>query len=200
MKFLVAGDIHGDIESVKDLAKKAVDENVDAIILSGDFTYFDYLTTGTFKELKNTGKKIFVIPGNHEAQATIDFSVEKYGVYSLHGYSFDLGDVDIFGAGGANIGPISMNSEDELFSLLSKSFVKIKDKKKKIMITHVHPSSSLTERVSDIPGSSSLLNAINKFRPDFAIFSHIHEAHGIEEKIGNTKLICAGKEGTIIEL
>ena len=77
MKFLVAVDIHGDIESVKNLAKKAVDANVDAIILSGDFTFFDYLTTGTFGELKNTGKKIFVIPGNHEAQATIDFSVEN---------------------------------------------------------------------------------------------------------------------------
>ncbi len=199
MKFLIAGDVHGDLNSLKHLAEKAKKEEVDAIILSGDFTYFDYLTKGTFKILKDSGKKIFIVPGNHESLATTDFVVKKYGVYSLHGYYFDFGDVAIFGAGGANIGP-NISTEKEMFSLLEKSFSKIKSNKKKIMITHDFPAKSLVEKITFARGNQSLRKAIDEFKPDFAVFSHMHEAAGIEEVIGNTKLICVGKEGIVINI
>ncbi len=200
MKFLIAGDVHADLRAVEGLVEKAEKEKVDAIILSGDFTDFDYLAKNTFKKLKEAGKKIFVIPGNHETNSTIDFSVDKYGIFSLNGYYADFGDVGLFGAGGANIGPATMNSEDEITSLLSRGFDKIKNKKTKIMISHVHPSRSLAEKISGFSGSAAVFDAINKFKPDVAVFSHIHEAHGIEDKIGNTRLFCAGKDGIVVEV
>ena len=42
--------------------------------------------------------------------------------------------------------------------------------------------------------------AIERFQPDLALCGHVHEAEGIEEKIGKTKLINVGRQGKIIEI
>ena len=63
----------------------------------------------------------------------------------------------------------------------------------------MHPSPSLSE-FSGIAGSKTITKAIKKFKPDILIHGHIHEAGGIEEKIGNTKVINVGREGKIIEI
>jgi Icc-related predicted phosphoesterase len=49
-------------------------------------------------------------------------------------------------------------------------------------------------------GSSAVTRAIKAFKPDIAICSHIHEADGIEDTLGSTRLICASKKGKIIEV
>ena len=69
------------------------------------------------------------------------------------------------------------------------------------MVTHVHPSGTLMEKFTDFfPGSSGVRKAIEKFQPDIALCSHVHEAEGIEEKIGKTKVINVGRKGKIIEI
>jgi Icc-related predicted phosphoesterase len=67
------------------------------------------------------------------------------------------------------------------------------------MITHMHPSESLSE-FSGFPGSKSINKAIKEFKPDILIHGHIHEAAGVEEIIGKTKVINVGRDGTIIEI
>ena len=72
---------------------------------------------------------------------------------------------------------------------------------KKIMVTHVHPSSTKMEKfTSFFPGSKGVERAIKKFQPDLLLCSHVHEAEGIEEKIGNTKIINVGRQGKIITI
>ena len=69
------------------------------------------------------------------------------------------------------------------------------------MITHVHPSDTVMEKFTKyFPGSDGVKKAIDKFKPDFLLCSHVHEAEGIEEKVGKTKVINVGREGKIIEL
>ena len=63
----------------------------------------------------------------------------------------------------------------------------------------MHPSLSLSE-FSGIPGSKAITRAIKKFKPNILLHGHIHEASGIEEKIGDTRVINVGKEGKIIEI
>jgi Icc-related predicted phosphoesterase len=63
----------------------------------------------------------------------------------------------------------------------------------------MHPSKSKSE-FSGVPGSESISEAIKKFRPDFLLHGHIHEADGSEEYIGNTKVINVGKNGKIIDV
>jgi len=150
--------------------------------------------------LPKKNKKVVLIPGNHETIATADFLAELYGATNLHGYSIKAGDIGLFGAGGANIGLFQL-SEEEIYNLLKQGFEKIKDAKMKIMVTHVHPSDTKMEKFTNFfPGSKGIKKAIDAFKPDILLCSHVHEAEGIEEKIGNTKVINVGKKGKIIKI
>jgi len=75
----------------------------------------------------------------------------------------------------------------------------LKGIEKKIMVTHMHSANSKSE-FSGFPGSVSIRKAIQKFKPEILLHGHIHEAAGIEEKIGNTRVINVGCEGKIIEI
>ncbi|MAG91331.1 hypothetical protein CMO83_01495 [Candidatus Woesearchaeota archaeon] len=200
LKILAAGDIHGDTNQAKRLAEQAEKENIDLVVLSGDLTYAETSTEGIIGPFVKKGKKVILIPGNHETVATADFLAELYGATNLHGYSIKYKDVGLFGCGGANIGLFKLG-EDEIFDLIKKGYDRIKDTKKKILVTHVHPSGSLMEKFTDIfPGSGGVKKAIDTFKPDILICSHVHEAEGIEEKLGKTRVINVGKKGKIIEV
>jgi len=199
LKILASGDIHGDISQARKLADQAEKENVDLVVLCGDLTYAESSTEGIIGPFVKKKKKVLLIPGNHETVATADFLAELYGATNLHGYSIICKDVGLFGCGGANIGVFQLD-EDEIYDLIKKGYQRIKDVKKKIMVTHVHPSGSLMEKFTQIfPGSNGVRKAIDRFKPDILLCSHVHEAEGIEEMIGNTKVINVGKKGKIIE-
>ena len=117
MKILAAGDIHGDISTAKKLSKKAVDENVDLVILAGDITGDDEKLPGVILPFLEKKKRVLFVPGNHESLATADFIADFYGITNLHGYSVKYDNVGIFGCSGNNIG-IHQISEEEIFSLL----------------------------------------------------------------------------------
>ena len=200
LKILASGDIHGDISLARKLAEQAEKENVDLVVLCGDLTYAEQSTTGIIGPFVKKNKKVVLIPGNHETVATADFLAELYGVTNLHGYSIKYKDVGLFGCGGANIGMFQL-SEEEIFDLIKKGYNRIKHSKKKILVSHVHPSGTLMEKFSNIfPGSKGLRKAIEVFRPDIVLCSHVHEAEGIEELIGKTKVINVGKKGKVIEI
>lgn len=196
-KILAASDIHGDSKLIKKLAEKAEKEKVDLVVLCGDIVGW-VETKNIIKPFKEKNKRILIIPGNHESFATTDFLANLYGLKNIHGYSVKYDNIGFFGAGGADIGP-GMITESELFSTLKKAHSGIEGIEKKIMVTHMHPSGSKSE-FSGFQGSKSITKAIKKFKPDILLHGHIHEASGIEEKIGNTRVINVGKEGKIIEI
>ena len=200
LKILAAGDIHGDIGLAKKLAEKAKKEDVDLVVLCGDLTHADQSTKDLIGPFKKLNEKVLLIPGNHEPVATTDFLAEFYGVKNIHGYSVKYKEVGIFGAGGANIGLFQLD-EKELYDLLKKGFDKIKYLKKRIMVTHVHPSNTKMEKFTKIfPGSPGVKRALDKLKPDILFCSHVHEAEGIEEKIGGTRVINVGRKGKVIEI
>ena len=145
MKILATGDIHGDVSLAKKLAKRAKDEEVDLVLITGDITHFDQSVVGLIGPFKKAGKKVLFIPGNHDSFATADFLTEIYGIKNIHGYSVKYDEIGIFGCGFANIGPNQI-SEKEIFDTLKKGNDGIKYLKKKIMMTHVHPSKTKMEK------------------------------------------------------
>ena len=164
-------------------------------------TYAEQSTANIIGPFVKKHKKVLIIPGNHESVATTDFLAELYGVKNLHGYSIKHDNVGIFGAGGANIGPFSKMTDKEIYDLLKQGHDKLKDIEKKIMVTHVHPTDSKMEKLSEfVPGSSGVKRAIEKFKPDILLCSHVHEAEGIEEMIGKTKVFNVGRHGRIIDI
>ncbi|MFP4112639.1 MAG: metallophosphoesterase [Candidatus Woesearchaeota archaeon] len=200
MKILAAGDLHGDSLLSENLAKRSENENVDLVILCGDISGNNEDTTNMIGPFVKKGKKVLLVSGNHETFATADFLSEVYNITNLHGYSVKYKDIGLFGCGGANIG-LEALKEEEIFDVLKTGFGKVKNLGKKIMVTHVHPSGSKMERFSSfVPGSSGLKKAIDEFQPDFLLCSHVHEAEGIEEKIGKTTVLNVGRKGKIINL
>jgi len=200
MKILATGDIHGDTGLVKKLADRAEAENVDLVVLCGDLVKDEENTANILGPFVEKQKKVLMVPGNHESVATVDFLAQVYGQTNLHGYSIKCGDVGFFGCSGNNIG-IHQIDDDETFKLLAQGNDYLKGVKKKIMVTHVHPSGTKMEKFSDmVPGNNAISKAIEKFKPDIVFCSHVHEAQGIEETIGKTTIINVGTVGKIIDI
>jgi Icc-related predicted phosphoesterase len=199
LKILAASDVHGDSNLTKKLAEKAEKENVDLVVLCGDILGWSE-TKDIIKPFKDKNKKVLIVPGNHDSFATADFLAEIYGIRNIHGYSAKYENIGFFGAGGVSLGPgPGKISEKELFETLKKAHLGLKGIEKKIMVTHSHPSNSLSE-FSGVPGSDSVKKAIKEFKPDILLHGHIHEAEGVEEKIGKTRVISVGRQGRIIEI
>jgi len=200
LRIFSAGDIHGDTRVAEKLAEQAKKSHADLVVLCGDLTFAETSTDNIIGPFKKRNLKVLLIPGNHETVATADFLAEVYGVRNIHGYSVRYKHVGLFGAGGANIG-LSQFSEKEFYDLLKKGFEKIKYLDKKIMVTHVHPTGTKMEKFTQFfPGSTGVRKAVEKFQPDILLCSHVHEAEGLEEKIGRTRIINVGKKGKIIDV
>ena len=199
IKILAVGDIHGNESLIKNLSKKAKEENVDLVILAGDLTFAEQSVKNIVGPFIKEKKQVLLIPGNHESVATADFLAEMYSnTKNIHGDSFIKENLGIFGAGGADIG-IHQIGESEIFELLKKGNENVKGLDKKIMVTHFHPRGSKSE-FSGFKGSESVRKAIYEFEPDIAIFAHIHEAAGTEEQIGKTRAINVSGKGKIFEI
>ncbi len=203
MKVLAFGDIHGDVSLSKALAEKAEKEKVNLVLVCGDITHFNNFFPGTFYEFVKRNLKVMFVRGNHESGATADFLSEFYNITNLHNKIVNYENIAFTGIGGANVGPFPF-SEEKIFEMLNKNLMKIsksKDITKKVVVSHVHPSGSLIENFSSFfKGSSALERIIKEFEPDLVLCSHVHEAAGIEENMGRTKVINVGKFGKILEL
>jgi len=200
MKILAAGDIHGDSSLAIRLAQKAKQYNVDLVILTGDLTFNNMPFTNIIKPFIELNKRVLVVPGNHDTIATINILAEIYGIKNIHGYSVVYDNVGIFGCSGVNIGNDAL-TEKEIYYTLKRGFEKIKDLEKKIMVTHVPPKGALSEALSFVvSGSEGVKKALEKFKPNILLCSHIHEAEGIEQKLGDTLIINVGRQGKILEL
>lgn len=202
-KLLAFSDLHANHTMLDKLAKQAEEENVDIVVANGDFSPHNSINEppkGLIGKFKQIGKKVFVLPGNHETEASIKALEEHYDLKELHGNYTIINGIGIFGCGGAEIGPCP-TSDTEIFERLKYAFEKVKNCKQKIMITHAHPANSIMEKFSNfVKGSPAVRKAIDEFKPDIALCGHVHEAEGIEEKIGITKVINVARSGKIITL
>ncbi len=200
MRIMGVGDIHGDRSLAQRLARRAEEEDVDLIVICGDFTYFDKEPKGIIGPFLERRKKVLLIPGNHDSFATTEVLTTSYSVRNLHGYSAKYADVGFFGCGKANIG-LERLDEQEIKETLRKAHARVNYLGKRVMVTHVHPSGTVMEKMTRFfPGSEGVRRAIEELQPDIAFCSHVHEAEGIEERIGKTRVINVGRKGFILDI
>ncbi len=196
MKVLAVGDLEGDRRLAEQLARRAEDEGVDAILICGDLVDDEDNTNGVISAFE---KPVFLVRGNHDAPHTFDFLVQRYKARNLEGYGYKAGAIGIFGCGSVNLG-IWQNSESEIFEMLKQGAEYVRNCKAKVLMSHVHPARSKMTAVSGFEGSEGLRRAIDELQPDIAFCSHICEAEGIEEKIGRTRVINVGRNGMVVNL
>lgn len=199
LRILAVGDLHANLGQARALAKQAKREGADLVVLNGDFTIAESNLKGILGPFKEEGLELVLLPGNHESEATVEYLARLYGAINLHNSFLIKKGVGIFGCGSANIGLFQL-PDKEIFDILAKNHKKIEHLETKIMFTHMHPKDSMVEKMTLFEGSRGVSRAIKYFKPKIAICSHIHEAHGIKEKIGETYVYCVGPSGKVIEL
>ncbi len=195
-KILAASDIHGDADATKKLAAKAKKEDVDLVVLAGDLSGF-VETEGILKPFMDNDQKVVFVPGNWDSSVTADVLTKMYGVKNVGRHYVKYGDVGVFGVGSPD-GQLDLD-EEKAFNKLKKDFGKIKDLEKKIMVSHIHAAGTKSE-FSGIPGSTGVRKAIEEFQPDIFLSGHIHEAEGLKDQVGKTKVFSVGEKGKIIEI
>lgn len=190
LRILAAADIHGDVDIAKKLAEKAKKGKVDLVILAGDLSGYYEENGKVLEPFIKEKQKIAFVPGNWES--TKEHLVLKSFAKSLDNYYITCGDVAIAGTSWKS----GLNYED--LENLKANFKRMKPNKK-ILVSHWHASGTLAE-FSGFKGDKFLRKAVEELKPDLLISAHIHEAEGIEDKIGKTRIIQVGRNGTIIEI
>lgn len=195
-KILAAGDFHGDSSATKKLAETAAREKVDLVILTGDITS-PMETKNLLKPFVDKKQRVVFVPGNWDSTETVNFLSQLYGIKNVGEHYVKYDNVGIFGVGSPDW---QMELDDKkTFDKLKKDFDMIKNLEKKIMVSHLHAAGTKSE-FSGVAGSDALRKAIEKFQPDVFLSGHIHEAEGLSEKIGKTRVYNVGRKGRIIEV
>ena len=195
-KILAASDIHGDSAASKKLAEMAEKEKVDLVVLAGEIPGV-VETKNIIKPFTDRNQRVVFVPGNWDSSESVEFLSKLYGIKNVGKHYVKYDNVGVFGVGSPDW---QMNlNEKKTMKKLEDDFNKIKDLEKKIMVSHLHASDTKAE-FSGIEGEEVLRKAIEKFQPDVFLSGHIHEAEGLNEKIGKTRVFSLGKKGRVIEL
>jgi Icc-related predicted phosphoesterase len=196
VKILAAGDIHGDKQIADYLSKKAIKNNTDLIILAGDiFGALKDSNENLLESFKKNKQKVFFVGGNWDTKQETDFISKYFYANNLENKYFIYDDIGMTGIGNTDW---KMNLSNIDFTKIKNTMSKIKTDKK-LLVSHGHAEGTKAE-FSGIKGDKILRKAIDELKPDFVISAHIHEAEGLEEKIGKTKIIQVGRKGKIINL
>jgi len=196
-KILAAADIHGSSELAQKLSEKAKKNKVDLVVLAGDI-HGALDSENIIKPFKKNNQKLVFIPGNWDSTLEAELLSSVYNIKNIDGRYVIYDGIGIIGIGNPDM-KFSLD-EKRISKDISKNFELLKSKtRKKVLVSHLHAEGTKAE-FSGIRGDRILKKAIDYFHPDILISAHIHEAEGIEEKIGKTRVIQVGREGKIIEL
>ncbi|MEZ5402792.1 MAG: metallophosphoesterase [Bryobacteraceae bacterium] len=197
MKLLVFSDIHNDTRALQRL----MDIEADYYFCAGDLVSWARGLEKAAPILQRRAGRMYVLPGNHESPSDIAAFCERYGFEDFHGRHIRLGNWHIAGLGCS--GPTPFNTpgeytEDEFRNRLSP----FGDLTPLVLICHSPPKGSQLDRAGEGLhfGSAAVAEFIANRQPAWFFCGHIHEAQGVEERIGDTVGVNVGKRGYLLEL
>jgi uncharacterized protein len=197
MKFLTFVDLHEDKKYLKELVKRASQDDIDFIICAGDLTMFGRSLRYLLKQFNNIGKKFYIIPGNHESDNMFKEIIADYPncinfnkkAVKKEGYVF-LG----YGGGGFAM-------EDPEFRKISREWYSKYQDEKVVLVTHGPPFRTKIDLLEKKHvGNKDYRKFIERVKPKLVVCGHLHETAGVMDSIGKTKVIHPGWEGMVIEL
>ena len=201
MKLLCFVDLHGDKPLLKKLIKRAKKDDIDLVVMAGDLTVFESNLRYFLRQLNGIGKKVLVIPGNHEGERVFRNAVKGYEncVY-IHKKAIRVkptGEDYVFlgyGEGGFAL-------EDSEFRKIARKWYGEYQKDKVILVTHGPPFGTNQDRLGKRHvGNKDYRKFIERIKPKLVICGHLHETAGQKDKIGETIIIHPGWEGMVVEL
>jgi Icc-related predicted phosphoesterase len=193
MKLLAFSDIHRDLDQSARLVERS--SEVDVVIAAGDFASVHEGLEETIDALRPIERPTILVPGNNETDEALRAACEGWPAATvLHGEGTDIDGVSFFGLGaGVPTTPWDWSfdlSDDEAAEKLEAC------PPGGILVVHSPPKGHLDKGF----GSQAILRTIEAKQPKMAVFGHIHECAGEQERLGPTLLANLGPAGTLLEL
>ena len=190
----------GDVENIPGI------HSADILIITGDITNFGFRNDAekVIRELLAINRNILGVAGNLD-QPDVAHYLEDMG-FSLHGRGKTFNSLAIVGLGGSNYTPFNTPnefSEQQLSNFLATGISQVNDAKYHILVSHVPPFQTNTDRLLDgrHVGSTAVRTYIEEKQPLLCMTGHIHESGG-QDSIGKTLILNSGavRDGGYIDV
>jgi len=197
MKFLTFVDVHEDKKAIKDIVKRASKEDIEFLICAGDLSWFGKGLRFVLKQLNAIGKKVYLIPGNHEDDELFAKVLGDYpNCINFNQKAVRIGEYLFLGYGGGGF-----SLEDPEFRKVARGWYSKYNGEKIILVLHGPPHGNKTDLIDkNHVGNIDFRKFIERIKPKLVVCGHLHETAGVQDKIGNIKVINPGWDGLVIEL
>lgn len=189
-------DFYTSIKYVRALKETAKKENPDLIICAGDTSLFENHLQEIMEKISNIGKKVLVIPGNHETDSVLKkICAFHENLIFINRRAVEIGDCTFIGFTGESF----LRQDKELEKFIKKIKPKIKGRKT-VLVTHAPPYNTKLDKIGKAHcGNKTIANLIKTNTCIvLCICGHIHENAGKQDKLNNALLINPGPKGKII--
>ena len=201
MKILIFSDVHGDTRALA----RIVAQPADLYIAAGDLATFQRGLDRCGQALASLGKRLWVLPGNHETHDDTHALCRRFGFVDFHRQVRPLesanGTTHWAGLGYSNVTPFHTPgeySEDEIAQALA-AFDGIKPL---YLVVHFPPWDTKLDEFAPgkHAGSPALRTWVERAQPVRLFCGHIHETAGFAASLGATQCINVGPQGHLFEL
>jgi Icc-related predicted phosphoesterase len=193
MRLLAFSDLHRDLDRAASLVERSA--GADVVIGAGDFASVHRGLEETIAALAGISTPTVLVPGNNETDQALREACEDWlAATVLHGDGVELDGRAFFGLGAG----VPVTPWDWSFDLTEEE---ADDKLEScpggaVMVLHSPPKGHLDDGL----GSEAILAAIERARPPVAVCGHIHQCWGGESRVGDTRVLNLGPDGTLIEI
>jgi uncharacterized protein len=197
MKFLTFVDLHEDKKYLKELIKRASQDDIDFVVCAGDITLFGRGLRYILKQFNNLNKKVYLIPGNHESDRMFKEVISDYpNCINFNHKVIKKDDYVLLGYGGGGF-----SAQDPEFRKISREWYSKYQDSKVILVTHGPPANTTIDLLEKRHvGNLDYRKFVERIKPKLMICGHLHETAGMQDKIDKTIVINPGWEGMVIEL
>ena len=197
MKIQVFSDIHNDLRALE----RNASVDADLYFAAGDLVSWARGLPACGEVLRPLGRKLYVIPGNHESASDVEAFCEAFGFENFHETAFERDGVHFAGLGYSNPTPFDTPgeySEDELAARLAK----FEGLSPLVLVCHAPPRDTALDKTSGgiHCGSSAVRAFIDAHQPARFFCGHIHEAAETEIRMGRTRARNVGPKGFSFEI
>jgi uncharacterized protein len=197
MKLLAFSDLHRDKECAAHLVELA--DQADVLVGAGDYATMRLGLEATIEALSAISLPTVLVPGNAESDTELWRACAEWpSADVLHGEGKEIAGAEFFGLGGGippTPFPWSFDlSEEDAAAKLERC------PEGGVLVVHSPPQGYVDQAHGRHLGSTAVLEAIERRRPEIVLCGHIHQCWGEQATIGTTEVINLGPQGRLLEI